>query len=136
MKKVFAAMLVALTIVTTAVMPVSAQTGFFLGQNSYSYNGNKSCVCTLTKPNKKDAKVTVRLTTTNCALSVKMTDAKGRHIWSENYSMGVGANRKNRSKRTYVLGKDHAVYQLYFKATNGKGTGFCSVNDPKNCTIK
>ncbi len=129
--KVCAVVLAIMTMVSCFAMTSSAQTGFFIGSNSYSYNDNTYCTCTLKKPGKKDAKVTVSLTSTSANLSIKMTDGSGRTLWVEDNSIKYTLSRS----RTYKLGKNHSKYRLYFKATNGKGSGFVSVKNPKNCTI-
>ncbi|MGN0467843.1 MAG: hypothetical protein ACI4GY_03855 [Acutalibacteraceae bacterium] len=133
MKKRLAALFMVLTLVSAMAINASAQTYFWLGTDSYSYNGNSYCTCTLTKPGKKDAKVTVKLYSTG-PLTIKMTDNRGRSIWSENNS--IRPNAWNNAARTYNLGRDHSVYRLYFKSTYGRGAGSCNVTSPKNCSIK
>gem|GEM_PF-3149385 len=128
MKKVIATLLLAVILCTGFSSAAFAQTGFFLGTNSFSYNGNKYCNCTLTSPGKKNASVKVTLTSTG-GLTIRMEDQYGRYIWGEDNSI------KGNKSRTYTLGKDHSVYRLFFKSTNGKGTGFVSVSNPKNCSI-
>ncbi len=130
MKKIIATALVILTLASSTAISASAQTGFFLAQNSYTYNKNTYCTCTLSKPGKKDASVKVNLTCTG-PLTIRMTDNKGRYIWGEDNT--IKRNMMNHGVRTYKLGKNHSVYRLYFKS---KGTGFCSVSNPKNCSIK
>ena len=45
-----------------------------------------------------------------------MTDAKGRYIWGEDNAISWNGTRKFR------LGKDNAVYRIYVRTTNGRGT--------------
>lgn len=132
MKRIIAIIMVVITVISFSALSASAQTYFWLGSNSYSYNGNSYCTAKLKKPGKTNAKVTVRLTSTG-PLSIKMTDSRGRHIWSEDYS--IKPNSWCNGSRTYTLGKNYSSYRLYFKSTSGRGTGSCSVTNPKNCSI-
>lgn len=131
-KRIIAIIMVVLTVVSFSAFSASAQTYFWLGTNSYSYNGNKYCYVKLKKPGRTNAKVTVRLTSTG-PLSIKMTNGNGRYLWSEDYS--IKPNGWCTGARTYSLGKNNSSYRLYFKSTNGIGTGSCNVTNPKNCSI-
>lgn len=132
MKKILAVLMAVLTLVSVGAASASAQTSFYLGSNSYSYNRNGYCYVSLKKPGKKNASVKVTLVATG-ALTIKMTDGSGRYLWSENYS--IRPNQWNNAARTYTLGKDHSSYRLYFKMTNGRGYGRCYVGNAKNCSI-
>lgn len=131
MKKFVALLMAAIIIVSMFSITASAQTGFFLGTKSYSYNGNTYATCKLTNT-KKSAKVKVTLTSPK-PLTIKMTDSRGRYIWSEDSS--IKPNWMNSGSRTYKLGKDHSVYRLYFRSTYSCSGGFCSVKAVSNCTV-
>lgn len=130
MKKVISVLLVALVVVSCFSLSASAQTGFFLGTKSFSYDGNTYATCRLTNT-RKSAKVKVTLTSSG-PLTIKMTDSRGRYIWGEDNS--IKPNWMNSGSRTYTLGKNYSVYRLYFRSTNGK-SGFCSVKAVSNCTV-
>lgn len=131
MKKVISLLMVVIMIVSVFSISASAQTGFFLGTTSFSYNGNTYATCKLTNT-KKDAKVKVTLTS-NKPLTIKMTDSKGRYIWGEDST--IKPNWMNSGSRTYKLGKNHSVYRLYFRSTYKCSSGFCSVKSVSNCSV-
>lgn len=131
MKKIISIFMVAIIVVSCFSLSASAQTGFWLGGTSFSYNGNTYATVKLTNT-KKDAKVKVTLTA-NGPLTIKMTDSKGRYIWGEDNS--IKPNWMGSGSRTYKLGKNYSTYRLYFRTTNSKTTGFCSVKASSNCTV-
>lgn len=131
MKRIVSILLVAIMVVSCFNFAVSAQTGFWIGGTSFSYNGNTYATAKLTNT-KKAAKVKVTLTSTE-PLTVKMTDSKGRYIWGEDNS--IKPNWMGSGSRTYKLGKDHSTYRLYFRSSVKNGTGFCSVKAVSNCTV-
>lgn len=134
MKKFFALFLAVVMLVSSLAITISAQTGFYIGSKSFTYNGNRYCTCTLSNPGRKDAKVKVTFSRSNgCALTIKMTDNSGRYIWGEDYT--VSTNAFGYGSRTYKLGKNHSVYRLYFRSTTGRGSGYVSVTNPSNCRI-
>lgn len=132
MKKILATIMSVVLMLSSFSVLASAQTSFWLGSTSYSYNGNRYCTCKLSKPGKKDASVKVTLVSTG-PLTIKMTDGNGRWLWEESRSIKV--NAFNNGARTYKLGKNHSTYRLYFKSTYNGDSGRCSVTNPKNCTI-
>lgn len=132
MKKAISIFLVALIVVSCFSISASAQTGFWLGGKSFTYNGNTYATCQLTNK-KKDAKVKVTLTADG-PLTIKMTDSRGRYIWGEDYT--IKPNWMGAGSRTYKLGKNYSTYRLYFRTTNSRTTGFCSVKAVKNCTVR
>lgn len=132
MKRIISIFLVVVIVASCLTVASSAQTGFWLGTPSFSYNGNRYATATLTNT-KKAAKVKVTLTSTG-GLTVKMTDSRGRYIWGEDNS--IKPNFMGSGSRTYKLGKDHSVYRLYFRQTSRGHSGFCSVKAVSNCTVR
>ncbi|MBQ8765467.1 MAG: hypothetical protein IJZ16_01560 [Clostridia bacterium] len=132
MKKIMATILSVVLMLSSFSVLASAQTYFYLGRSSYSYDGNKYCLCKLNKPGKKNATVVVKLYSTG-PLTIKMTDGNGRWLWEESRSIKV--NSFDIGSRKYNLGKNHSAYRLYFKSTYNGDTGVCQVTSPKNCTI-
>lgn len=52
-KKVMAIFLLTLMLVSSIAFPANAQTSFWLGDNSFSYNNNRYSTCKLANPGKK-----------------------------------------------------------------------------------
>ncbi len=128
-KKIFSLFLV-ITLISAFSISASAQTHWLY---THSYYDNQCCVCSLNKPGKKDAKVTVSVVSTS-PVSIKMTDAKNRTIWSEENAIKITKNVFGcKGSRKFNLGRNHSVYKLYFKS---RTSASISVKSPKNCTIK
>lgn len=128
-KKIFSLLLV-ITLVSAFSLSASAQTRWLY---TNSYYDKQCCICTLKKPGKTNAQVTVNVVSTS-PVSIKMTDAKNRTIWSEENAIKITKNVFGcKGSRKFNLGKDHSVYKLYFKSRTAANI---SIKSPKNCTIK
>lgn len=126
-KKIIAFVLAVITVFSVSVMSANASTYIYM-DNTFNTG---YCTATLTKPGKKNASVKITVVSTS-GVSVKMTDNKGRYIWSESNAIPVKSILPTAS-RTFNLGKNHSVYRIYVKT---RYCGTASFSNAKNCTIR